>query len=110
MGWRYVYITAGALVLCMSIARVTVIRFHETPKYSLCRNDDEGVVKTLQAIAQKYNRPFTLTVEQLRECGNVDTAHASTKISFAEIGVHFRAFSLHGRRGYPPALWLPRGG
>ncbi|KIY01102.1 uncharacterized protein Z520_02654 [Fonsecaea multimorphosa CBS 102226] len=104
MGWRYVYFTAGGVVLLMSLLRVTVIRFHETPKYSLCRNDDQYVVATLRMIAQKYNRPFTLTVEQLQGCGRVNTAHASTRFSFSELAVHYRGLFMTRRFGLSTAL------
>lgn len=66
MGWCYVYVTAGSVVLVMSILRVTITRFHETPKLSLCQNDDDRVVGTLSMIATRYKRPMSLTVEQLK--------------------------------------------
>jgi hypothetical protein len=88
MGWRYVYFTCGAIVFAMSMARVLVIRFHETPKYTLCQNKDEEVVKTLKTIAEKYHRPCSLTVEQLQSCGNVNSAHASKHMSLKELKMH----------------------
>jgi hypothetical protein len=33
MGWRYLFYTCGALVFVLSIARVLVIRFHETQSF-----------------------------------------------------------------------------
>lgn len=90
MGWRYVYFSCGALILVMSILRVTVIKFHETPKFSVSNNDDEAVVRTLGMIATKYNRPFSLTVEQLQACGQIQTAHAKRSFSFSELLVHYR--------------------
>ncbi|KAH8747632.1 membrane transporter [Diaporthe sp. PMI_573] len=94
MGWRYVYFTAGAVVLALSVLRWTVVRFHETPKFSLCQNKDEQVVKTLSMIATKYNRPMSLTVEQLRACGEVKSAHASSSASFSELAVHYKGLFL----------------
>jgi hypothetical protein len=94
MGWRYVYFTAGALVLAMSIARVTVLRFHETPKYSICRNEEDHVVQTLGGIAKRYNRPFDLTVEQLQQCGRVSSAHASDGLSLEELRLHVKGLFL----------------
>lgn len=91
MGWRYVYFTAGGVVLVLSVLRWTVIKFHETPKFSLCQNRDEQVVKRLSEIATKYNRPFSLTVQQLKSCGEVNTAHASSsKFGFGELAVHYK--------------------
>lgn len=89
-GWRYLYFTAGGTVLVMSLLRVTIIRFHETPKFSLCQNKDEQVVTTLGGIAEKYRPPFGLIVEQLEQCGEVSTSHARRKASFSELAVHYR--------------------
>ena len=94
MGWRYVYFTAGAIVFVLSVLRWTVIRFHETPKFTLRQNKDEEVVRTLQEIAQKHNRPMSLKVEQLQACGQVNTAHASSRFSFTELTVHYRGLFL----------------
>ena len=90
MGWRYVYYTGGAVVLAMSILRVTVIRFHETPKFCLCQNRDDLLMKTLETIADRYHRPLSLTLEKLRACGTVSSAHASSSISFGELAIHYR--------------------
>lgn len=90
MGWRYVYFTAGAIILVMSILRVTVIRFHETPKFSLCHNKDETVIRTLEGIAKRYNRPFSLTLEQLKAAGTISSTHAKSLFSFGELALHYR--------------------
>lgn len=79
-GWRYVMFTSGALVLVMSCLRITVVRLKETPKYHLTVGDDAKVVETLHAIAQKYNRPCSLTLNQLEACGTVRTAQKANKI------------------------------
>lgn len=68
-GWRYVWYASGALVFVMSILRLTVIRLKETPKYLIGAGKDEKVVESLQAIATKYNRPCSLTLERLSACG-----------------------------------------
>lgn len=90
MGWRYLFYTSGALVFVLSIARVLVIRFHETPKFLLCQGMDEDVIKTLQNLAQKYDRPCNLTLEQLQACGQIHSAHAKNKASLSELVVHVR--------------------
>lgn len=90
MGWRYVYFTAGAVVLAMSILRVTIIRFHETPKFSLCKNRDDRVMHTLQTIAKRYRRPLSLTLEKLQAPGTVTTTHTSSSVSFGELALHYR--------------------
>ncbi|KAF2820156.1 MFS general substrate transporter [Ophiobolus disseminans] len=106
-GWRYLYYTAGGVVFVMSILRVTIIRFHETPKFSLCQNDDEMVIKTLGSIAEKYNRPFTLTVHQLQQCGEVSTSHAKSRTSISELTIHYRGLFSTRAQGLSTALlWL----
>lgn len=90
MGWRYLWFTSGALVFFMSIARVTIIRFNETPKFLVCNGEDEKVVKLLQDLAQKYGRPCDLTIEQLQRHGTIATAHSSNHFSFNEIMVHYK--------------------
>ncbi|KAI5789697.1 membrane transporter [Peziza echinospora] len=71
MGWRYVWWTLGGLVLLMSIARIVVVRLKETPKYLLSKGKDEEVVKMLQGLAKKYNRPCSLTLGALKEFGEI---------------------------------------
>lgn len=90
MGWRYVMFTGGALVLVMSLLRVTVVRLKETPKYCLGAGQDAELVETLHMIANKYNRPCSLTLEQLEACGQIQGLHGKKKFSVAETLVHFR--------------------
>ena len=90
MGWRYLFYTCGALVFVLSVARVLVIRFHETPKFLLCQGKDEDVIKTLRNLAERYNRPCYLTLEQLQACGQIQSAHANQKASLSEVGVHIK--------------------
>lgn len=99
MGWRYVWYTGGALVFVMSIARLTVIRLKETPKYLIGEGKDQEVVETLQSIATKYNRPCSLTLERLESCGVTAApnerrgsvaAHAKRRASPAEVLTHLR--------------------
>lgn len=90
MGWRYLFFTAGGIVLLMSIARVVVIRFHETPKFLLCQGHDEAVVNLLQDLATKHGRKCNLTVEQLAACGSIISTHSKSRVSFGELAVHYR--------------------
>ncbi|KND94228.1 putative MFS-type transporter PB1E7.08c [Tolypocladium ophioglossoides CBS 100239] len=71
LGWRYCLFTGGALVLAMSILRITVVRLRETPKYQLSMGEDAKLVETFQYLAQKYNRPCSLTLEKLEACGTI---------------------------------------
>lgn len=107
MGWRYLYWTCGSLILVMSILRWTVIKFHETPKFALCNNDDEQVIRTLKGIAIRYNQPFSLTVAELREYGQVNTTHAKSSVSFSELTIHYNGlFSTHTETLSVSLIWL----
>ncbi|KAK0282976.1 Filamentous Growth Regulator [Friedmanniomyces endolithicus] len=134
-GWRYVWFANGALVLIMSILRITVINLRETPKYLLAEGRDAEVVDTLQFIATKYHRPCSLTLDRLSDCGVTDLgdrtahaaaanaatadrrssttnnpAHATRRFSFAEVGVHLRGLYATRRLSLSTSLiwfsWL----
>ena len=91
MGWRYLYFTSGAFVFVMSIARITVIRFHETPKYLLCKGDDAAVVTLFQALAKKHGRTCDLTLEVLQAQGEIGANRPKAKaVSFSEIWHHYK--------------------
>jgi hypothetical protein len=97
MGWRYVWYANGALVLAMSILRITVIRLKETPKFLVGEGRDEQLVKLLQGIAKKYNRECGLTLEKLEACNALQdqtrpsvTARPKSKFSLVAIGSHLR--------------------
>jgi hypothetical protein len=53
----------------MSLARIFVIRLKETPKFLVGEGKDAEVIENLRSIADKYNRPCSLTLEQLEACG-----------------------------------------
>jgi MFS family permease len=111
-GWRYVWFTSGALVFTMSIARVTVIRLRETPKYLVGEGRDEEVVETLQFIAKKYNRQCSLTLESMQACGVTDlgdrrgsvSAHSKRKFSFGEVGTHLKGLFATRKMGLSTSL------
>ncbi|KAK5000888.1 Filamentous Growth Regulator [Elasticomyces elasticus] len=125
-GWRYVWFASGALVFVMSIARITVIRLKETPKFLLGEGKDAEVVETLQFIAHKYNRHCSLTLEQLQACGStgswqgsagldsygrrLSTAHAKSRFSFTEVRLHLKGLFATKRLGLSTSLiwfsWL----
>lgn len=107
MGWRYVMYTAGALVFVMSIARITVIRLKETPKYLLAEGRDEDVVAGFQAMATKYNRPCSITLELLEACGPVHGTHGKTRFSISEVTIHLRGLFATKKIGLSTCLiWL----
>jgi Sugar (and other) transporter len=69
MGWRYLVITLGALMLLLAILRLFAFPSHESPRYLLGRGHDEDAVAVIHEIA-RYNRTETsLTVEDLKDAG-----------------------------------------
>lgn len=90
MGWRYVMYVSGVIVLLMSIARITVIHLKETPKFLLGQGKDAQLVEDFQALAMKYNRSCSITLQQLEACGVMRSAHGRSKLSVSELTVHFR--------------------
>jgi MFS family permease len=120
-GWRYVWYASGALVFVMSILRITVIRLHETPKYLVGEGRDADVVHVLQDIATKYNRPCSLTLEQMQACGATGAtnpnarrqslgAHAKKRYSMGEVGTHLKGLFETKKIGLSTSLiwfsWL----
>ncbi|KAF2709739.1 membrane transporter [Pleomassaria siparia CBS 279.74] len=107
-GWRYVWYASGSLVFVMSILRITVIRLKETPKFLVGEGRDAECVATLQIIAQKYNRPCSLTLVQMEACGVVDPGRGSkSKWGFGEIGIHLKGLYATRRIGISTSLiWL----
>lgn len=111
-GWRYVWFANGALVFVMSILRITVIQLKETPKFLVAEGRDAQVVELLQSIAQKYNRPCSLTLEQLKACGvaGSTSAHAKSRFSFSEVAVHLKGLFATKKIGLSTTLiwfsWL----
>lgn len=113
MGWRYVWFADGSLVLVMSLARILVIKLRETPKFLIGEGKDAEVVDTLHFIANKYNRPCSLTLEQLEACGDsqaTSTSHARSRFSPMETIVHCRGLFATKRMGLSTCLiwfsWL----
>lgn len=107
MGWRYVYFTSGALVLVLSLLRITIIRLKETPKYLLAEGNDVALVENLQSLAKKYNRPCSLTLEKLEACGKIQGTHGESRFSFAEFKVHVSGLFATKKIGLSTTLiWL----
>lgn len=101
--------TAGALVMAMSIARVTVVRLKETPKYLLGTGEDAKLMETLHYLAERYNRPCSLTLDQLEACGVVSGTHSKSKSRFSlgESLIHFRGLFATKQMGVSTLLvWL----
>lgn len=101
MGWRYVWFGCGGLILVMSIARVTVIRLRETPKYLLGQGKDEEIVTNLQYIAKRYNRRCDLTLQQLTSCGKVTQTRGK---GLTESWFHIRGLFLTKKLGFSTCM------
>lgn len=107
MGWRYLFYTCGALVFVLSLCRVLVIRFHETPKFLLCQGRDEDVVRTLHDLADKHGRECNLTLDQLQMHGVIQSTHASNQASISELWVHIKGLFATRVMGLSTSLvWL----
>jgi hypothetical protein len=106
-GWRYVWYGNGAIVFLCSILRLTVIRLHETPKYLLVKGDDAKVVKLLQDIARKYNRPCQLNLESLESLGAISSTYGQSRYSFGELAAHIRGLFMTRKLAISTGLlWL----
>jgi len=107
MGWRYIWFGNGALVLVLSILRITVVRLQETPKYNLAKGYDAEVVETFQSIAKKYNRPCNLTLERLKACGEMKSTYGGSRFGFGEFMAHMRGLFQTKKLGLSTSLiWL----
>lgn len=106
-GWRYLLYSSGSLVFMMSIARITIIRLHETPKYLLGEGKDALLVANFHSMAKKYNRSCSLTLEQLSACGVIESAHGKTRFSISELMVHLRGlFTTRKLAASMLCMWL----
>lgn len=99
--------TMGSMIFVMSVARVTVIRLQETPKFLLGQGKDAEVVSNLKSLATKYNRRCSITLEQFEAHGVVHTAHAKRAFSFGELWIHVRNLFSSRTVAYTTVLiWL----
>jgi hypothetical protein len=108
-GWRYVWYASGALVFVMSILRITIIRLKETPKFLVGEGRDAECIETLQFIANKYNRPCSISIEAMEACGTVETRASQGKSKWGLGGVwsHVQGLYSTKRIGISTSLiWL----
>lgn len=105
-GWRYIWYASGSLVLVLSLLRITIIRLHETPKFLIGEGRDAECAAALQSIARKYNRPCSLTVEQLQACGTVmkRDRSARSKWSGGEVWMHLKGLFATRKMGVSTGL------
>lgn len=97
-GWRYCWYTNSGIVMFAALMRLFVFKLDETPKYLVSHGRDAEAVAAIDAIARKYNRPCSLTLEQLEECGQVREVYDGEQFTwkgmfstiFEHVGVLFR--------------------
>ncbi|KAH7090421.1 putative sugar transporter [Paraphoma chrysanthemicola] len=70
-GWRYLHFTAGSIVLVLSVIRLLFIRMQHTPRWLIAQNQDAEAYTVLENLAKRYNRPFSLKLEDLESKGRV---------------------------------------
>lgn len=98
------------MIFAMSVARITVVRLRETPKFLLGQGKEAELVENFHFLADKYHRPCSITLEQLQACGTVTTTHSRSKFSFGEFWIHMRSLFATRTVGYNTGLlWLSWG-
>lgn len=71
-GWRYCWYVNSGICLFAALVRYFVLKMDETPKFLVSTGKDAEAVAVLKKIADKHNRPFTLTLEDLEACGTIN--------------------------------------
>lgn len=99
-GWRYTWMVNGALVLVLAVARITIVRLKETPKFLVSNNRDEEAMEVLHGLAEQYNRPCSLTLEQLTQIGEISSnedfrKNKSVKGIFKLVTKHIKVLFAH---------------
>ncbi|THH15873.1 hypothetical protein EW146_g4677 [Bondarzewia mesenterica] len=67
MGWRYLLLTLGGLMLLLSLIRLFAFHLHESPRFLLGLGRDVEAVAVVRAIAEYNGTETRLSVEDLRE-------------------------------------------
>ncbi|KAI9315428.1 hexose transporter [Zopfochytrium polystomum] len=104
MGWRYVAFTCGGIMFIGSLLRIFLVNLKETPKYLLGANRDEEVIEVLEHFSKSSNRTFSLTLQQLKDCGEVKSSHSAQRMSVSEVMLHITGLFEHFRLGLSTSL------
>lgn len=86
------------------MARIFVIRLKETPKFLIGEGRDAEAVESILFIANKYNRPCSLTLEQLQACGEIDRSATHGKSRWMEVVAHLKGLYSTRRIGISTTL------
>ena len=105
MGWRYLHITCGALVLVMALARVILFRMVQTPRWLLSQNRDAEVIQVLDRMSSKYHRKHDLTLDQLQAQGTVMGSEQSVW-SALRLKMHFKGLFQTRKLGWSTTVIL----
>jgi hypothetical protein len=106
MGWRYLHFTAGALVFVAAIPRITILRMPQTPKWLVTQNRDQEAVEFLQDLSRKYDRPLSLSTEQLAALGTVDTLQAERRFHLKRSMKHITGMFASRKLAYSSTLLI----
>ena len=79
MGWRYLVITLGGLMLLLAILRLIAFPLHESPRYLLGRGDDDDAVAVINDIGRYNGTETSLAVEILKDAGRRAEQQADTR-------------------------------
>ena len=71
-GWRYVWYVNSGIVMGAALLRLFVLKLDETPKFLVSTGRDEEAYEAIMKIANKHNRKCSLTLEQLKACGEIE--------------------------------------
>jgi MFS family permease len=78
-GWRYCWYTNSGIVMGAALLRLFFLKLGETPKFLISTGRDEEAYEAIMNIARKYNRPCSLSLEQLKECGEIQQTYFDSK-------------------------------
>jgi hypothetical protein len=105
MGWRYLHITSGALVLVAAFARVFLFKMQQTPRWLLSQNRDGEVIEYLDKLATKYGRKHNVTLDQLTAEG--DVRHTELSVwSAHRLKLHFTGLFASRKLGWSTTVIL----
>lgn len=66
MGWRYLFLTLGAMTFLIFIFRFLIFNLEESSKFLIAKGRDEEAIAVLTRIAKKNGTPMSLTLEQFQ--------------------------------------------
>lgn len=73
MGWRYLYLTLGALCFLMAILRAVVLAGHESPKWLVAKGRISEAVDVLNSISTMNGSDHRVTTSDFTSVDNVET-------------------------------------